>query len=59
MMKRPEDFPLIASAPGGVNVENVLLLFNNAYDKYFKRFETITLAPNGKFKELKAWQFVN
>jgi hypothetical protein len=59
MMKRPEDFPLIASAPGGVNVENVLLLFNNAYDKYFKRFETITLSPSGKYKELKSWQFVN
>jgi len=57
MMKKPEDFPLIASAPGGVNVENILLLFNNAYDKYFKQFETITLAPNGKYKELKNWTF--
>ena len=59
MMINPEDFPLIASAPGGVNVENVLLLFNNAYSKYFKEFDTITLAPNGKYKELKGWQFVN
>jgi len=59
MMKAPENYPLIASAPGGVNVENVLLLFSNAYDKYFKRFETITLAPSGKYKELKGWQFVN
>jgi hypothetical protein len=58
MMKQPEDFPLIASAPGGVNVENVLLLFQNAYSKYFKEFDTITLAPNGKYKELKGWQFV-
>jgi DNA repair protein RadD len=57
MMKQPENYPLIASAPGGVNVENVLLLFNNAYDKYFKRFDTITLAPNGKYKELKSWTF--
>jgi hypothetical protein len=58
MMRNPEDFPLIASAPGGVNTENVLLLFQNAYDKYFKRFDSITLAPNGKYKELKGWQFV-
>jgi DNA repair protein RadD len=58
MMKAPENYPLIASANGGVNVENVLLLFNNAYDKYFKRFKTIKLAPNGKFKELKNWEFV-
>jgi len=57
MMKKPEDYPLIASAPGGVNVGNVLLLFNNAYDKYFKKFETITLAPSGKYKELKNWTF--
>jgi DNA repair protein RadD len=59
MMKAPENYPLIASAPGGVNVENVLLLFSNAYDKYFKRFKSITLAPSGKYKELKGWQFVN
>jgi superfamily II DNA or RNA helicase len=58
MMHNPEDFPLIASAHGGVNTENVLLLFQNAYDKYFKRFDSITLALNGKYKELKGWQFV-
>lgn len=57
MMKKPEDFPLIAMAEGGVNVDNALLLFENLYDKYFKRFETITLAPNGKYKELKGWTF--
>jgi hypothetical protein len=57
MMKQPENYPLIASAPGGVNVENMMLLFEHSYDKYFKQFETITLAPSGKYKEIKAWTF--
>jgi len=59
MMKKPEDYPLIASAPGGVCVDNILLLFYSAYEKYFKKFEIITLAPatNSKFRESKNWSF--
>lgn len=57
MLKRHEDYPLLAMADGGVNTDNVLMLFDNAYDKYFKEFDTITLAPDGKYRQLKGWQF--
>jgi hypothetical protein len=58
MMVSPEDYPLLGMAPGGVCVDNILLLLDSAYDKYFKQFASITLAPNGsKYKELKNWTF--
>lgn len=57
MMKDPSNYPLLSMSEGGVNVDNVLLLFENNYDDFFKRFETITIAPSGKFKEAKKWTF--
>lgn len=60
MMKNPADYPLLTMADGGVCVENMMLLLENEemYDKYFKRFSSITLAPNGRFKEMKSCQFL-
>lgn len=57
MMKDPSNYPLLSMSEGGVNVDNILLLFENNYDDFFKRFETITIVPSGKFKELKKWTF--
>ena len=59
MLKKPEDYPLLAMADGGVCVDNLMHFFNDEglYDKYFKQFATITVAPgvNSKFKELVRW----
>lgn len=59
MMKNPADYPLLTMSDGGVCVENIMLLLDNPdlYDRYFNRFSSITLAPNGRFKEMKSCNF--
>lgn len=60
MMRCPEeDYPKLTLEEGGVCVDNILLLFTNCYGDFFKPFKTITLAPNGKYKEIKKWEFQN
>jgi len=59
MLKTIADYPLLAMADGGICVDNVMPFFEDdeLYEKYFKQFATIAVAPgvNSKLKELVRW----
>jgi hypothetical protein len=58
LMKAPgRDFYQIGKFEGGHNVKNMLFLFNDYYNQYFKQVKQITLVQQGRFNKLLEWSF--
>jgi len=57
LMKNKKDYYQIGKFEGGHNVKNLLFLFENYYDQYFKRVKKITLQRDGRFNKLISWEF--
>ena len=57
LLKNKRDWYQIGKFEGGHNVKNMLFLFENYYDQYFKRVKKITLQKDGRFNKLISWEF--
>jgi len=58
LMQSPgRDWYQIGKFEGGHTVKNLLFLFNNYYDHYFKTVKNITLTRDGRFNRLLEWTF--
>jgi DNA repair protein RadD len=57
LMKSKKDWYQIGKFEGGHNVKNLLFLFNEYYDQYFKQVKQITLQKDGRFNKLISWDF--
>ena len=58
MLKDKKDFYQIGKHPGGVCVKSVLFLLGEEYySQFFKTIKSVTVAQEGRFNKIKAWQF--
>jgi hypothetical protein len=57
LLKNKKDWYQIGKFEGSHNVKNLLFLFNNYYDQYFKQVKQITLQKDGRFNRLVSWDF--
>lgn len=57
LLKNKRDFYQISKFEGGVNVKNLLFLFENYYDQYFRKIRWIKVLKDGHFNRLLEWGF--
>jgi DNA repair protein RadD len=59
MLKNKNDLGELLRMDGGICVDNMLplLIDNAAYDQYLKRFNKVSLMPDGKYKKMIGWGF--
>jgi DNA repair protein RadD len=59
MLKNKSDFGELLRMEGGICVDNILPLLTDkeTYDQYLKRFNRVSLMPEGKYKQMIKWGF--
>jgi DNA repair protein RadD len=55
LLKDKKSFYHIGKFEGGVNVKNMLFLFENYYSEYFRLIKTVTLQQDGRFKKIVSY----
>jgi len=56
LLKNQKDFRDIENFEGGINVRNLLFLFENYYDQFFKKVKSITIIKGHPFNKFISWE---